>query len=60
MEHLLGQDTKDCIKHGYESFLISAKGNLKGQEVLTSSQKSQNSKISASRKLLDKSTKRVS
>ena len=28
------RDTKDCIKEGFESFSISAKGTLKGKDCL--------------------------
>ena len=52
------RDTKDCIKEGFESFSISAKGTLKDKEYLLQVKNSQNSKISASRKLLDKSVKK--
>ena len=52
------KDTKDCIKQGNESFLISAKGNLHDKEYSLQVQNSQNSKILASRKLQDKSTKK--
>ena len=52
------RDTKDCIKHGCESFLINAKGNLDDKKYSLQVQNGQNSKILASRKLQDKSIKK--